>query len=127
MAINLITDSAVTACLWAYDFDDSLMKADKLLLELEELLIAKGFRIRRERGNFRNGNCLLEGERLIMLNKMLPPETQIASICALFKDTDFDDLFVKPAVRKELDKYWDRLKRMKTPELWDTPIGEDPT
>ncbi len=101
------------------------MKADKLLLELEDLLIAKGYRIRRERGNFRNGNCLLEGERLIMLNKMLPPETQIASICALFNQNDFDDQFVKPAVRKELDKYWDRLTRMKTPELWDNPTEEE--
>lgn len=103
------------------------MKADKLLLELEEILIAKGYRIRRERGNFRNGNCLLEGEKLIMLNKMLPPESQVASICALFSETHFDDQFVKPAVRKELDKYWDRLKRMRTPELWDNLAEEDPT
>lgn len=103
------------------------MKADKLLLELEEILIAKGYRIRRERGNFRNGNCLLEGEKLIMLNKMLPPESQIASICALFNETQFDDQFVKPAVRKELDKYWDRLKRMRNPELWDNPVDEDQT
>lgn len=103
------------------------MKADKLLLELEEILIAKGYRIRRERGNFRNGNCLLEGEKLIMLNKMLPPESQIASICALFNETQFDDQFVKPAVRKELDKYWDRLKCMRNPELWDNPVDEDQT
>jgi hypothetical protein len=101
------------------------MKADKLLLELEDLLLAKGYRIRRERGNFRSGNCLLEGEKLIMLNKMLPPETQVASICALFNQSAFDDQFVKPAVRKELDKYWDRLHRMKTPELWDNPTDED--
>jgi hypothetical protein len=102
------------------------MKADKLLLELEDLLVAKGFRIRRERGNFRNGNCLLDGEKLIMLNKMVPPESQIASLCALFNESDFDDQFIKPAVRKELDKYWDRLKRIKTPDLWDSPADEGP-
>ncbi len=101
------------------------MKADKLLLELEDLLVAKGYRIRRERGNFRNGNCLLEGEKLIMLNRMLPPESQISSICALFRETDFEDQFVKPAVRKELDKYWDRLNRLKTPDLWDNPTDEE--
>lgn len=103
------------------------MKADKLLLELEEILISKGYRIRRERGNFRNGNCLLEGEKLIMLNRMLPPESQVASICALFGEQDFDDQFVKPAVRKELDKYWDRLKRLRAPELWDNTTDEDLT
>lgn len=102
------------------------MKADKVLLALEDLLLTKGYRIRRERGNFRSGNCQLEGEKLIVLNKMLPPETQVASICALFNQSDIDDQFVKPAVRKELDKYWDRLTRIKTPELWDSPSDEDP-
>ncbi len=100
------------------------MKADKLLTELEEILTAKGYRFRRERGNFRNGNCLLEGEKLIMLNKMLPPESQVASICLRFKESDFEDQFVKPAVRKELEKYWDRQARIRNPELWDTPLDE---
>lgn len=97
------------------------MKADKLLMELEELLSAKGYKFRRERGNFRNGSCLLEGERLIMLNRMLPPESQIASLCALFKEGDFEDQFIKPSVRKELELYWQRQQRMKNPDLWDQP------
>lgn len=95
------------------------MKADKLLLELEELLTAKGYRIRRERGNFRNGSCILEGQNLIVLNKMFPPESQVASICSQFTEKDFENHFVKPAVRKELDKFWARQQRLQTPDLWD--------
>jgi len=89
------------------------MKADRLLSELEDILTVKGFKIRRERGSFRNGNCLLQGEKLIMLNKVVPPESQIASICLAFEESDFQDDFIKPAVRKELERYW-RLKNRKT-------------
>jgi hypothetical protein len=89
------------------------MKADRLLSELEDILTVKGFKIRRERGSFRNGNCLLQGEKLIMLNKVVPPESQIASICLAFEELDFQDDFIKPAVRKELERYW-RLKNRKT-------------
>ncbi len=100
------------------------MKADKLLLELEELLTAKGYRIRRERGNFRNGTCLLEGEKLIVLNRLYPPETQVASICAQFGESSFEDQFVKPAVRKELEKFWVRQQRQQDPDLWDQADGD---
>jgi len=103
------------------------MKADRLLSELEDILTVKGFKIRRERGSFRNGNCLLQGEKLIMLNKVVPPESQIASICLAFEESDFQDDFIKPAVRKELERYW-RLKNRKTVASdADLPIDDDMT
>lgn len=99
------------------------MKADRLLSELEDILKAKGFKIRRERGSFRNGNCLLQGEKLIMLNKVIPPESQIASICIAFDEADFQDDFIKPAIRRELEKYW-RLKSRR-PEQSETDLSID--
>jgi hypothetical protein len=101
------------------------MKADRLLSELEDILTAKGFRIRRERGSFRNGNCLLQGEKLIMLNKVVPPESQIASICLAFEEADFQDDFIKPAVRKELERYWQLKNRRTALSETDLSIDDD--
>jgi hypothetical protein len=93
------------------------MKNDKLLLELEDLVSRIGYRIRKERGNFRGSNCVLDGDRIIMLNKNHPPEVHINLLSGFIKENDHDDLFIKPAVRKALEKIWDVQVQQKDPEL----------
>jgi hypothetical protein len=91
------------------------MKNDKLLLELEELVSRIGYRIRKERGNFRGANCVLDGDRIIMLNKNHPPEVHINLLAGFIRQ--HDDLFMKPAVRKSLEKIWNLNVPIKDPEL----------
>ena len=82
------------------------MKAPKLLLELEELIAQLGFRIRKEKGNFRSNSCVLMSEKIIMLNKNHPPETQVRVLSRILAGLNLDGQFVKPAVRNELQKIW---------------------
>lgn len=93
------------------------MKPDKLVMELEEVVMALGYRIRKEKGNFRGGSCILEGESLIMLNKNQPIDTQAVTLAKLIQSLDHSSVFIKPVVRKELDDIWARLKGMGEPEL----------
>lgn len=93
------------------------MKPDKLLLELEELVVKLGYRLRRERGNFRGNNCVLEGERIIMLNKNQPAEMHCGTIAKFILTQKHENLYMKPAVRKELEKLWDRMSVSSEPEL----------
>lgn len=94
-----------------------MIKADKLLLELEELVGKLGYTIRKEQGSFHSDSCLVEGEKLIVLNKRNPPELQIGVISAVIYKEGIDDMYIKPAVRKELEEYWQRKKRFEQGDL----------
>jgi len=92
------------------------MKVEKLLLELESLCEKAGYTVRKERGGFRGDQCIMEGEKLILLNKNRPVETQTAILAKVLKIIGTDDLFIKPAVRKEIASIWKRLDRFESSE-----------
>ncbi len=92
------------------------MKIEKLLLELEALSEKGGYTIRKERGAFRGDQCIIEGEKLVVINKNRPPESQAAILAKVIKSVNTDDLFIKPAVRKELEQIWKRLDRFESAE-----------
>ncbi|MEQ8578763.1 MAG: hypothetical protein RIC57_13535 [Balneola sp.] len=85
------------------------MKTDKLLLELELLLEQCDYRLRKERGSFRGNNCVIEGDRLVIVNKNKPIESQIGTIARILSTVDLSSIYIKPAVKKELGILWDRL------------------
>lgn len=85
------------------------MKADKLLLELEQLLEQCGYTLRKERGSFRGNDCMVMGDRLVIVNKNKPTEAQIGTIARVLGEADLTGIYIKPAVKKELGIIWDRL------------------
>lgn len=99
------------------------MKPDKLLLELEQLLEQSGYRLRKERGAFRGADCVIEGDKLVMINKNKPVESQLGTIARVLGDINLDGTYVKPIVRKELVKLWDRLEVTHTEPASDWEAG----
>ena len=91
------------------------MKIEKLLLELESLCEKLGYTIRKERGSFRGDQCIIEGEMLVMINKNKPPQAQAAILARVLRGDRAEDVFIKPAVRKELEDLWVRLDRFREP------------
>lgn len=82
------------------------MKTSQLVEELEELVEQLGYRIRKERGSFRGSSCVLEGDKIVVLNKNHPVEFNIGVLVKLLAEKDLSDIFIKPALRKELEKMW---------------------
>lgn len=93
------------------------MKTETLLLELESLCEKGGYTIRKERGAFRGDQCIIEGDKLIVINKNKPPESQAAILAKVLKNLNPDETYIKPAVRKELEKIWERLDRFKEEDI----------
>jgi hypothetical protein len=87
------------------------MKIEKLLLELESICEKAGYTIRKERGAFRGDQCIFEGDNLVVINKNRPVESQAAILAKVIRRFNPEDLFIKPAVRKELEDIWVRLDR----------------
>lgn len=86
------------------------MKPDKLLLELEQLLEQSGYRLRKERGSFRGADCIIEGDKLVLVNKNKPTESQLGTIARVLSQIELGGTYIKPLVRKELEKLWDKLE-----------------
>lgn len=86
------------------------MKPETLLTELEEITEKLGYRIRRERGRFLGNSCVLEGDRMVMINKNHPAEFNIGMLARFLGEQDLETMHIKPAVRKELDAFWEKSK-----------------
>lgn len=82
------------------------MKSERLFDELEEIVSKHGYKVRKEKGSFRSDTCKIEGSLLIVINKLHPIEYQVSILAKLIFDNKLDQSFIKPAVRKELDKIW---------------------
>lgn len=59
--------------------------------KLELLLKTLGFKLRYEKGNFKTGSCVLENNKMIVINKFSNLESKINSLAELLQRTDADD------------------------------------
>ncbi|HCN05061.1 MAG TPA: hypothetical protein DIS79_05520 [Bacteroidetes bacterium] len=80
------------------------MKADKLLEELTEVARTLGYAVRRETGTFRGGACLLHEQRLIIINRSMPPEAAAVILARGLCRLELGDTFLKPAVREIIER-----------------------
>ena len=60
------------------------------LEKLEMLLKTTGYRVRYEKGNFKTGACLLQNNRVVVVNKFSGLESKILAISELARDLDID-------------------------------------
>ena len=61
------------------------------LEKLESLLKSLGFKLRYEKGNFKTGSCLLENNRVILVNKYSNLESKINAFADLLQRSETDD------------------------------------
>ena len=100
------------------------MKTEKLILELEELVEQLGYTIRKEKGTFRGDSCVMEGQKLVVLNKKKPEQQQVGLLARILKnkEQELTDIYIKPVVRKQLKELWDRFDKYKDSEIEEMDI-----
>ncbi|NIT60991.1 MAG: hypothetical protein GWN00_33745 [Aliifodinibius sp.] len=100
------------------------MKTEKLLLELEELVEQLGYTIRKEKGTFRGDSCVMEGQKLVVLNKKKPEQQQVGLLARVLKNKDQElaDIYIKPVIRKQLEELWSRFEKYKDSEIEEMDI-----
>lgn len=84
------------------------MKIIQIVKELEEAAEQLGLRVRREKGNFRGGHCIRDGEEFLMLNRRHSPEVHLAVLADALRDADLDSVYLRPTVRAALEDAWAR-------------------
>lgn len=80
-------------------------------MELEQLVERAGYSIRKERGTFQGDQCIVEGDKLVVMNKKKPIEQQIGLLAKVLYIKKGKDIYIKPAVRKELEVLWYRFEK----------------
>jgi hypothetical protein len=79
------------------------MKIKQIHEELKNLANELGIKIRKENGSFKSGWCVINDNKLIIVNRNTPMETISAVIARCLAKHDIDNLFIKPAVRDYID------------------------
>lgn len=100
------------------------MKANKLLAELESLVEQVGYTIRKERGTFRGDSCIVEGDKLVVINKNQPVEMQVGICTRVLHNRKIEDIYIKPAIRKHLEELWDRFDQFDEAQQEDIDIDD---
>lgn len=85
------------------------MKTDKFLTELENVAEDLGYHVRKEKGSFKGDFCVLEGDKMVMINKNFPVEFHVGQMIRFLTAQDLENIYIKPAVRKEMEKWMDRI------------------
>ena len=75
------------------------MKPSTIYQEFEKLAESLEVKIIQEKGNFKGGYCLLEKEKVIVINRLKPLEQRIKALARAFSRLDISNIYMKPAIR----------------------------
>lgn len=73
--------------------------------ELKEVFEKLNYKIVLDKGNFNTGYCLLEHEKIIVVNKNKPFENRIKILSSILSKIDTDDIYLKPKIRELMISY----------------------
>jgi len=76
------------------------MRPDKIFQDLINISEVLGVKIIQEKGSFKGGYCILEHEKIIVINKLKPVEQRIKALAQIFSRWDTSEIYMKPAVRE---------------------------
>ena len=87
------------------------MKDEQILKELELLASSSGIAVRYEKGDFEGGFCVLKAERLIVVNKKLPPSKKSSVLAQGLAEIGIEDRYLKPAIREFIEEELAKIVR----------------
>jgi hypothetical protein len=80
------------------------MRPQAIFDELQNLAIALGYSVRREKGSFRGGGCRVHEKNVIVINMLMPMESRIIILARVLAGHDIAPLSIKPALRTILER-----------------------
>ena len=81
------------------------MNQKKLYEEFEVLSKKMGLKIINGRGDFIGGNCIINNEKVIVLNKLKPMENRLKILAISFLDYNLEGIYMVPYLRAFIEKF----------------------
>ena len=76
------------------------MRLKSIYNELKELFEKLGYKLVLDKGSFSTGDCLLEDEKMVVINKNKPYENRVKILCNILSKIDTDSIYIKPKIRE---------------------------
>tara|TARA_B100000900_G_C20504486_1_gene685237 strand:+ start:790 stop:1053 length:264 start_codon:yes stop_codon:yes gene_type:complete len=73
--------------------------------ELKEVFEKLNYKVVLDKGNFNTGYCLLEHEKIIVVNKNKPYENRVKILSSILSKINTDDIYLKPKIRELMISY----------------------
>ena len=80
------------------------MRLKSIYNELKELFEKLGYKLVLDKGSFNTGDCLLEDEKMIVINKNKPYENRIKILSKILSKIDTDNIYIKPKIRELINQ-----------------------
>ena len=101
------------------------MTNEEMLDELKALAAQMAIPVRFETGNFEGGLCIVNNERVPIVNRKAAVPKKIATIAVGLHQSGLENVYIKPAVRDAIEDEMARLRVLqlasRQPESTDTP------
>ena len=75
------------------------MKLKTIYQELKVVFEQLNYKIVLDKGSFNSGYCILEDEKIIVINKNKPYENRIKILSEILSSIDTKDIYIKPIIR----------------------------
>jgi len=79
------------------------MKHEEVIEELHHIAGQLGVTIRYERGDFEGGYCILREEKILIVNRRLPPQRKANVLATALHDIGLENLYLRPAIRAVIE------------------------
>tara|TARA_Y100000588_G_C14262526_1_gene928265 strand:+ start:3285 stop:3527 length:243 start_codon:yes stop_codon:yes gene_type:complete len=76
------------------------LKSRKIYNELKDIFDRIGYKIILDNGNFNSGYCILEEEKVIVINKNKPYENRVRTLSEILSSIELDNIYIKPYIRE---------------------------
>tara|TARA_X000001036_G_scaffold146202_1_gene139040 strand:- start:254 stop:496 length:243 start_codon:yes stop_codon:yes gene_type:complete len=76
------------------------LKSKKIYIELKEVFDKIGYKVILDNGNFNSGYCILEDDKVIVINKNKPYENRVRVLSEILSSIKLDDIYLKPYIRE---------------------------
>ena len=74
-----------------------------MIIELEELAVQLGLKVRYEKGDFEGGFCVLKDERMLVINNKLPDAGRASVLGQALAQYGLENVFIKPSLREYIE------------------------
>jgi hypothetical protein len=88
------------------------MTYEELFEELKIIALQLSIPVRFETGDFEGGVCVVNDERVIIMNKKATLPKKISTMSAALEQCGLDGIFIKPAVREAIEDEMAKLRVM---------------
>jgi len=75
------------------------LKLKTIYQELKVVFEQLNYKIVLDKGSFNSGYCILEDEKIIVINKNKPYENRIKILSEILSSIDTKDIYIKPIIR----------------------------